>query len=81
MYLKSTLNPIFCRASSYFNIAVLNISSLGKFFDSLSWMEFGICFMTFGEWFDKYKYTYIYKQLKNYKTLGARTCDLTMTLN
>ena len=48
VYLKSTLNPPFFRASSYSYFAVLNISSLEKFFDSVFWMEFGICFMTFG---------------------------------
>ena len=42
VYLKSTLNPLFFRASSYSHFAVLNISSLDEFFDSLSWMEFGI---------------------------------------
>ena len=53
VYLKTTLNPLFFRASSYSYFAVLNISSLDKFFDSFSWMEFGIYFMTFGGWFDK----------------------------
>ena len=52
VYLKSTLNLLFCRAFSYSYFAVLNMSSL-EFFNSLSGMEFGICFMTFGEWFDK----------------------------
>ena len=42
-----------CRAFSYSRFAVLNISSLDDFFDSLRWMEFGTCFMTFGGWFDK----------------------------
>ena len=53
VYLKLTLNSPFFRASSYAPFAVLNISSLDKFFDSLSWMEFGICLMTFGGCFDK----------------------------
>ena len=53
VYLKSTLNPLFFRASSYSHFTVLNIFSLDEFFDSLLWMEFGICFMTFGGWFDK----------------------------
>ena len=53
VYLKSTLNPTFFRASSYSYFAVLNISSLEKCFDSVFLMEFGICFMTFGGWFVK----------------------------
>ena len=48
VYLKSTLNPLFFRVSSNSHFAVLNISSLDKFFDSLRWMEFGICFMMLG---------------------------------
>ena len=36
---------LFFRTSSYSHFAVLNISLLDEFFDSLSWMEFGICFM------------------------------------
>ena len=54
VYLKSTLKPLFFfRASSYSHFAVLSISSLNEFFDSPSWMEFGICFMTFHRWFNK----------------------------
>ena len=53
VYSKSTLNPVFFRASSYSHFAVLNISSIDEIFDSLFWMEFRICFMTFGRWFDK----------------------------
>ena len=51
MYSKSTLNPLFSIAPSYSHFAVLHISSLEEFFDSLSWMEFIICLMTFGWWF------------------------------
>ena len=51
VYLKSPLNPIFFTASSSSHFAVLNISSFDNFFDSLCRMEFGICFMTSGEWF------------------------------
>ena len=53
VYLKSTLNLLFFRASSYSHFAVLNFSSLDDFFDSLSWMEFGSCFMMFDGLFDK----------------------------
>ena len=53
VYLKSTLNRLFFRASSYSQFVVLNISSLDKFFYSLSWIEFGIWFMKYGGWFDK----------------------------
>ena len=35
VYLKSTLNPLFFRASSYSHFAVLKISSLDEFFYSL----------------------------------------------
>ena len=44
VYVKSTLNPLFFRASSYSHFAVLKISSLDEFFYSLSSLEFGICF-------------------------------------
>ena len=47
MYLKSTLNPLLFGVSSYSHYAVLNIFSLDGFFDSLSWIEFGICSMMF----------------------------------
>ena len=53
VYLKPTLNLLFFRTSSYLHFALLNISSLDEFFDSLFWMELGICFMAFGGWFDK----------------------------
>ena len=54
VYLKLTLNSLFFRIFSYSRFGVvLNICSLEEFFDSMSWMEFGICFMTFGGWFNK----------------------------
>ena len=57
VYLKSTLNPLFFRASLYFDCAVLNISSLAEFFDWLiSQSSLGgirNCFITFSGWFDK----------------------------
>ena len=45
--IKSILSRLLFRASSYSYFAVLNKSSLDKFFNSLFWMEFGICLMTF----------------------------------
>ena len=39
VYLKSTLKPLFFRASFYSHFAVFNISLLDEFFDSLSWMD------------------------------------------
>ena len=43
MYLKSTLNSLFFRASLYPHFAVLHISLSDEFFDSLGWMEFVWC--------------------------------------
>ena len=50
VYWKSNLNPIFFRELSYSHCAVLCISSLNEFFDSLSWIKFEICFMALGGW-------------------------------
>ena len=59
-YFTSTLKTLLFRVSLYSHFGVLNISSLERFFNSLSWMEFRVCFMTFGGWFDKvYKVPYL----------------------
>ena len=44
-HFKSTLQPDFFSASLYSTFAVLKISWLEEFFDSLSEMEFGNCLM------------------------------------
>ena len=52
VYFNEHYNPTSFSASSYSTVAVLKISCLQEFFDSLSEMEFGNCFMIYGGWFD-----------------------------